>query len=173
MADQDLDYDLIRRRVMARRKRQKRNTLLTYFGIHLVGYVAAMVILWAIVILDSTLNSMAFAHPLFDSPAGMLLGLPTFGGAFALLLDFLALRVGLGMNEKNARAQLFREEIDQINIQRQLSGTRAVEKRKRSPLSTDQALSQLSDDGELAIEDEDEPALDLEAIAVQEQKIQR
>ncbi len=158
MSEQDLDYEAIRRKVAGRLKRRKRNILWAYFVLHVVGYVAAMVVLWGIALLDPALRSLIFAHYLFDSPAGMLLGLPTFGGGLAVLVHFLALGTGLGVNEKNTRTELLKEEIEQQRLQRQFGENSLSEKRKNAPTFTDISSVSLSDDGELNVDDEESPS---------------
>jgi hypothetical protein len=154
MSDQNLDLAAIRGKVEKGLMRQKWIYRITFFLVHLLFYVLAMVGVWGTVSADAQVRDA-----LFTSGSGMtiIVILPTILWTAVLLFHVASLFVESGVGQKAVRERLLMREVGEDILRKALVEEGLAEKPKRRAQALEDRPVILSDDGELVAVDETEP----------------
>ena len=153
MSDQSRDHAALRRKVEKRVARQKWNYRITFFVMHLIFYLTAMLMIWGIV-----LTSPAVGDALFNSAtaAPTIVLLPTILWGVVVFFHAAALYLETSAAEKSIRQRLLMRELGEELLRESLAADELPEKPKRQATAQEVGYSRLTDDGELIRADEDD-----------------
>jgi hypothetical protein len=146
MSDQNLDFAAIRSKVEKGLTRQKWIYRITFFLVHLLFFVLAMVAVWGTVSTDSQLRDILFNN---ESGAIVIVILPTILWTAVLLFHVASLFVESGVGQKAVRERLLMREVGEDILRKALAAEELSEKPKRRAETPDDRRVLLSDDGEL------------------------
>lgn len=152
MPDQSRDHAELRHKVEKSVAQQKWNYRITFFVMHLIFYLTAMLMVWGIVLTNPEVGNALFSS---GTAAPTIVLLPTLLWGVVVFFHAAALYLETSAAEKSIRKRLLMRELGEELLRESLADNDLPEKPKRLATTQEVGYSRLSDDGELIADDDD------------------